>query len=375
MKKSEVIVIGGGLAGLTAAIHLSRAGKSVVLLEKNSYPNHKVCGEYVSNEVRPYLDSLGVSVHDFQLAEIDTLTISTKKGKAISTKLPLGGFGISRFALDHLLYKTAVGAGAEVVFETAVDITFEADTFRITTTTGSKFQAPIALGAYGKRSVLDKKMDRGFSHQKSPWLGVKCHYEYPDFPGNQVALHNFEGGYGGLSKTETGTVNFCYLTTFESFKKQGTIEKFNANSVAKNPHLGEFLNRATPSFEKPLSIAQISFSQKSPVTNHVLMCGDSAGLIHPLCGNGMAMAIHAAKLASEVVLGYLEHTNPDRKLLEDSYTKAWKVHFEHRLWMGRQLQRLLLNDTATALAMNTIANSEKIIQAMIRRTHGKPILV
>ena len=50
----EIIVIGGGLAGLTAAIHLGLEGRSVLVIEKNEYPNHKVCGEYVSNEVVPY---------------------------------------------------------------------------------------------------------------------------------------------------------------------------------------------------------------------------------------------------------------------------------------------------------------------------------
>ena len=57
----DVIIIGGGLAGLTNAIHLSKSRQRVLLIEKNSYPKHKVCGEYISNEVLPYLNSLGIN--------------------------------------------------------------------------------------------------------------------------------------------------------------------------------------------------------------------------------------------------------------------------------------------------------------------------
>ncbi|MEC8402689.1 MAG: FAD-dependent oxidoreductase, partial [Bacteroidota bacterium] len=52
----DVIIVGGGLAGLTNAIHLSKVNQNVLLIEKNSYPKHKVCGEYISNEVIPYLN-------------------------------------------------------------------------------------------------------------------------------------------------------------------------------------------------------------------------------------------------------------------------------------------------------------------------------
>ena len=69
----DVIIIGGGLAGLTSAIHLSKANHSVLLIEKNEYPKHKVCGEYVSNEVLPYLDFLGFNPFEFGAKRISKL--------------------------------------------------------------------------------------------------------------------------------------------------------------------------------------------------------------------------------------------------------------------------------------------------------------
>ena len=67
---SDVTIIGGGLAGLCNAIHLSKYGKKVLLIEKNEYPKHKVCGEYISNEVLPYLDFLDINPFDFGAVKI-----------------------------------------------------------------------------------------------------------------------------------------------------------------------------------------------------------------------------------------------------------------------------------------------------------------
>ena len=106
----------------------------------------------------------------------------------------------------------------------------------------------------------------------------------------------------------------------------------------------------------------------------MIMCGDSAGLIHPLCGNGMAMAIHAAKLVAEVIDKHKASPSA-RNTIEQAYRQQWQTHFSKRLWMGRQLQRLLLNRKMANVTMNTVARSETFLRYMIRSTHGNPILV
>ena len=62
--QADVLIIGGGLAGLCAGIDLAQAGYEVLLFEPKAYPRHKVCGEYISNEVLPYLKSLGFDPFD-----------------------------------------------------------------------------------------------------------------------------------------------------------------------------------------------------------------------------------------------------------------------------------------------------------------------
>lgn len=370
MNSPEVLIVGGGLAGLTAALDLANRGKRVTVVEKNTYPHHKVCGEYVSNEVRPYLAQLGFSVAALELPQIDTLQLSTQRGKLIEVKLPLGGFGISRYALDHHLFQLARQQGVNFLFDTVTDIQFAEDTFSVALSSQQTISSKVVLGAYGKRAALDVKLQRGFIQQKSPWLGIKCHYDTHTHPSNLVGLHNFPGGYGGLSQTEEGHVNFCCLVHYDTFKKEANVASFYQAIVSQNPFLRDFLSRATPTFEKPLTIAQICFEQKSAVANHILMCGDTAGLIHPLCGNGMAMAIHSAKLAARQVAMFLENPIFPRQAMEEGYRRDWETHFRRRLWMGRQLQRLMLHPQKFTWAMQTVAHSKWLLRTLIKSTHG-----
>jgi len=372
MKVYDVVIVGGGLAGLTAAIDLSHKGYAVTLFESNRYPHHKVCGEYVSSEVVPYLESLGVALNETGAVPITDFQISSLNGRIAETKLPLGGIGISRYALDNTLYKKAKELGVNFIFSKVSSIKFMDSLFQIRTK-DQDYNATMVIGAYGKRDALDKSLKRDFSFQKHYWLAVKAHYKNKDFPDNRVALHNFPGGYGGLSKTETGAVNFCYLAHYDTFKKHKDIESFNQNVITQNKHLDAFLKESEPLFEKPLTIAQIAFEEKQPIVDHILMCGDTAGLIHPLCGNGMAMAIHSAKLASACITTFLEDNSKDRDKLEATYRKLWNTTFKKRLWYGRQLQQLLLHKRWMNSGVAVAASSERLFSYIISRTHGKPI--
>ncbi len=367
----DVVIIGGGLAGLTCALHLSRKGVDVLLIEKNTYPHHKVCGEYVSNEVLPYLKSLDTHPLTEGAVPISRLEITNPNNKKLHTELPLGGFGLSRYYFDNLLFEK-MKETSDVVFKTVETILFQKEFFSITTQDNTKFRAKFIVGAHGKRSNIDKKLKRNFIKQKSSWLAVKAHYKY-DFPADTVALHTFKGGYCGLSKTETGAINACYLTTYNSFKKFKGIEDFQKNNMSENPNLNQFFSEAIPVFDSPLTIGQISFQPKKPIENHIFMIGDSAGLIHPLCGNGMAIAIHSAKLFSEIFLKQYKNNKIDRNILEKEYKKQWNYTFSKRLKTGRYIQKLLMNDTTANIGFSLLNTFPSLLNTIIKNTHGTPI--
>ena len=186
-------------------------------------------------------------------------------------------------------------------------------------------------------------------------------------------MHHFEGGYCGVSKVEKNIVNICYLADYETFKQHKNIGEYQYNVVSKNPFLKEILEKATPIFEKPLTISQISFEKKKPVENHILMIGDSAGLIHPLCGNGMAMAIHSAKIACELIDGYFKTAEINTNNLEKKYEQAWNRNFRNRIRRGRFLANLLTHPTLSDLVLKLTMSIPFMLRAIIKSTHGKTI--
>ncbi|WP_106793596.1 NAD(P)/FAD-dependent oxidoreductase [Aquimarina sp. Aq78] len=371
---SHIIIIGGGLAGLTNAIHLAKAGIPVTLIEMNTYPKHKVCGEYISNEVLPYFDFLGIDIDILQPTRISEFNITTQKGKCIQSTLPLGGFGVSRYVLDHYLWEKAAIAGVQLLNDQVTDVHYHNNSFQVKTTGNQVLASDYVIGAYGKRTQLDKTLQRSFSYRKSPWLAVKAHYK-ADFDSNTVSLHNFEGGYCGLSMVENNTVNACYLATYDSFKKYKDLGIFQKEVLCKNPHLNTFFKSAESLFGTPITISQINFDKKKPVEDHVFMTGDAAGLIHPLCGNGMAMAIQSAQILSELLIkNYNQGLITQRKVIEIEYTKQWNKAFSKRLYAGRALQKILLNGKLQELSY-TIANTiPAIVPRIIKQTHGEPLV-
>ncbi|MEA5459960.1 NAD(P)/FAD-dependent oxidoreductase [Arcicella sp. LKC2W] len=362
----DIIITGGGLAGLVSSILLSKAGKKVLVIEKKKYPFHRVCGEYISNETRPFLKSIGLNFKELNVKEIVKFQFTSPKGRKLETNLDLGGFGISRYQLDDTLFQLAQKNGVTFLLENTVEsIDFQSDRF-IVKTHFETFNSRFVIGAFGKRTKLDATLQRDFFTKRSPYIGVKYHIK-TDFPKDLIALHNFKDGYCGISAIEGDKYCLCYLTTRENLRKHGTIAEMERNILWKNPHLQKIFTESEFLYEKPEVINEISFAPKTTIENHILMVGDSAGLITPLCGNGMAIAIHGAKLLSESIL---ENFN-DRGLVETNYQNRWKKHFSQRLWVGRIVQKLFGNEVISEIAWGTLKIIRPALGVIIKATHGK----
>jgi len=370
----DIGVVGGGLGGLTLAIQAAKQGFSVVLFEKEQYPFHKVCGEYISKESWNFLELCGVPLSEWNLPQISKLCISDNSGEQYNFKLPLGGFGISRYKLDNTLYEIAVKLGVKVFTQTKVNDVYMRNNQFVISTDDFTSNVKVVVGSFGKRTNLDVKWKRDFIQKKpskiSNYIGVKYHLKYPQ-PIDTISLHNFNDGYCGISAIEDGQYCCCYLTTANNLISSGnSIERMEKELLSSNKQLAHIFSSANILYKQPLTISQISFEKKEQVINHILFVGDAAGLITPLCGNGMSMAMHAAQLALIQIKRFLQN-EISRAEMEVAYTKSWQKQFAFRTATGRVVQRLF-GGASTGLFLKVMNKFPFIATKLIQQTHGKP---
>lgn len=366
----DCAIAGGGVAGLSLAILLARSGKKVVLFEKETYPFHKVCGEYISNESVPFLEALGINFKEQELPEISQLALSSPSGILIKRPLDIGGTGLSRYELDNQLYQLALKEGVTVYDGTKVRIVvFKDNTFHITTD-AKEITARTLAGAFGKNSNLDIQLNRDYKSKKDQnlFIAVKHHIR-ADFDKSCVEIHNFENGYCGLSAIEDGKINMSYISKISNLKKQGSIAEMEKNILSRNPHLKKYFQEAEFIFEKPLTISHLYFEIKEPVTQHILMLGDAAGNIAPLSGNGMSMALQSSKLAHAVLVDYLNNKITPEEM-ESRYSESYSNAFANRIRIARYINSSFGQSTFTDLSFRFLKLFPGLVDTFSKRIHG-----
>jgi flavin-dependent dehydrogenase len=369
----DCAIIGGGLAGLCLAIQLASSNRRVVLFEKNSYPFHKVCGEYISLESWDFLTSLGLPLVDLNLPIIKNLGISAETGFMLNSELDLGGFGISRFTLDNMLFELAKNKGVDVIENCKVNAVQRETNFKINTTAGT-YEARLVAGSYGKYTPVFVQQAADYQSSKNArgvnYIGVKYHLK-ASFDDSRIELHNFKNGYCGISKVDKNLYCLCYLSKASNLQRfGGDVKKMEEQVLYKNPFLKAYFTEFEFVDNKPLTISNIQFKQKQTDVNGIFLLGDAAGSITPLCGNGMSMALRASKLLFVEMQKYFEK-KVDLEQLRLNYQLVWTKSFGRRIKTGFYLQRLFGKKWLTHLTLKLLSKLPRVTKQIISLTHGQ----
>ena len=361
----DCAIIGGGVAGLSLSILLARQGYSVAIFEKHMYPFQKVCGEYISNESSGFFRRLGLPLNEWKLPVISELAFSSAKGYTLNAQLDPGGFGLSRYKLDHELARLARESGA-AVFEgtTVTGITGE-----IIATSKTQVSARLIFGAFGKSRPLF-----AYNPDKRPldnYIGVKYHIR-TDWPAHVIGLHLFSKGYCGISQVEDGKYCLCYLAHSSLLKQAGnSIANLEEMFLKPNPHLEKLFNESAFISREPVTVSNIRFGMRATSGAGIIRLGDAAGCISPLTGNGISMAAWSALKLSELTDNYFRNHN-NRNILLNEYDRLWKKQFASRIRMGKALQYLFSNKSRGHLALRVLNPLDGIKKKIIASTHGDP---
>ncbi len=367
----DVAVIGAGPGGCATAYHLRQAGWKVLLVERRRYPVDKLCGEFLSPEGITSLRQMGLNLQDPNgyFPSIKTVGVSSLAGTVWQATLPEVGLGVSRKYLDHRLVERCAEVGVDVAQGVKVDrVEGSMDDGFSLAERGWSSWARLAVLACGKQNVLFNRLGvKG--RAKGRWMALKLHHK-GTFPQGLVELHNFQGGYAGLCNVEEGKVNLCLLTRTDRFRwAGGDCRNFVEQILWHNPLLAQRLKNMEGNWSEAVAVANLSFGPVQRVAGGVLLVGDAAGGISPLCGDGISMALRMGEIVGALAHVYLKGEMAAAQFLQ-RYEDQWRAEFRWRLKLGNILQVLLTRPWGTRSAVAVLRRFSTLGQSLVRATRG-----
>lgn len=324
--KAPLVIVGGGLAGLSLAAGLRNRGVAVSVHEAGHYPRHRVCGEFISGVERSTLETLGIA-EAFDDAHLHRSVVWFHGDQRIHENLlPTAAYGISRHRLDLRLVQLVERLGGEVL-----------------------------QGVRQPREPDEGKVwAAGRIAGESPWIGLKAHFlDLPMLA--DLEMHVGSNGYVGLAGVEDGRVNVCGLFRLDRERSgKGSALQLDYLRAGGLGALADRLSLAMPdevSF-KGVSALQLGWQEPEP---GLFSIGDAAAMIPPFTGNGMSMAFQSAESALDPLTAWSagECSWPEAvSALETSL----RQRFSRRLGTANLLQGLLGHPLGRGL-MNGLGRS------------------
>jgi menaquinone-9 beta-reductase len=358
----DLVIIGAGPAGCSAAIRCVRDGARVLLLERGRYPRQKVCGEFVSAESLDLLANLLASGHAALLR--DAVRVPSARifadGRLLQTEIAPEAASIARFDLDAALWESAQEYGVDVRQEVTVGNISGAGPFVVATNAG-EIEARAVVNASGRWSNLTAKPQP----DGPKWIGLKAHFAESS-PSTSVDLYFFEGGYCGVQPVRMAggdlRVNACAMVRSDV---AGTLSEV----FQLHPALGERAAKWQPQSE-PVSTAPLLFRQPRPVHEHILAIGDAAGFVDPFVGDGISLALRSGALAAECLSAFFA----ERISLADAardYAEEYQRRFGGVFRSSSGIRQMLqLPGVVRRPVLAMLQNFPVITQYFVKKTRG-----
>ena len=371
----DLIVVGAGPAGSACAITAARTGRKVLLLEKDCFPRHKVCGEFVSGESLGLLASLLNGARDQEKShlfeskgldfnelaarpEIDSARIFLDN-RVVRLPISPPARSIPRFDLDAALFHSAQRSGVKAQEGVVVRRVEQNRNFTVYSAAGP-FTAGAVVNSTGRWSQLTQYDVTG----KEKWIGMKAHFLEAGAPPS-VDLYYFSGGYCGVQPVSPDAVNVCAMVRADAAHSLEEV-------FAAHPELWR-RSRDWDALFPTVTTSPLYF--RRPVTRDqgMLLAGDAAGFIDPFAGDGISLAMQSGALATECLAGFLEGKISIAEA-QAQYADAYNQRLAPAFRNSARVRRLLAAPVWLRSMLLALAGTPPIARMIVRRTRARTFL-
>lgn len=311
MRRTAILIAGGGPAGAAAAITLAGAGEKPLLIERDRETGDAFCGGFLSWRTLDQLRKLGFDPPGTPIRQVRLFAGHHRA----ESRLPGPALGLSRRTLDGALLSLAVRAGVAV--ERGVSIRETHPDGHVRLDDGGQIKPDALLLATGKHDL------RGLARPREaigddPALGLRVHLDPSPalslLIGASIELHLFDRGYAGLLLQEDGRANLCMAVRKSRLAESGGRPAALLEALGReSPALGERL--AWLSNEPPDAIAALPYGWTSRETSPgIFRLGDQAGVMPSLAGEGIGIALSSGVLAARAILAGDQAIDYQRRL-------------------------------------------------------------
>ena len=339
-KPYDVVIVGAGPAGSSAAIRLAQAGRKVLVLEQKTFPRQKLCGEFVSPECIEHFHELGVTLEvDLALpTSVAETTFYSRSGRPLRIQNTWLGaaegnaIGLSRSRLDELLLARARTSGAEVREETSgiphfADGKLKAIKVRGADGPGETIQSDIVIDATGRSRYLSRAIASNGTAGRAEYVAFKAHLTGAQIEENTCELYVYPDGYGGCVQVENDRYNLCFVLKAAQVKQLGSDpNRIWREAVLKNKRASQTLASAAVTGEwLAVPITRLGIGDPSPAEG-LLSVGDAASFIDPFTGSGIALAFESSRLAAAAIL-----ENKSFEAIAADYRRSYEATVRRRM--------------------------------------------
>jgi len=376
MRSCDVVIIGAGPAGSSAAIMLARLGYSVALLDKEQFPREKLCGDFINPSNWPILRALGVENEILARARqrVTGFRITTVAGDEAECPLPLTstepfGLGLSRRSLDHILVEKAQGESVIVLQSCRIqNLEREETGWRIGFNaygSAETLRARVLIGADGRHSWVAHHLGLTRSaDMRGRAVAFQLRLRCRGGLGDRVEIHLFPGGYVGLLGLGENLINLCLAVDKDRLPDDQPFARLLESHLPLNPHLKTILNRSEPAGELR-STYPVYFSPRRSYGDNVLLVGDAARVNEPVSGEGIYFALKSGLLAAETIDAAFRAGDFSATRLR-GYETACRSEFRLRRGVNALIRALIYRPALASPLIRFSAKRRRLLDSIVR---------